>query len=63
MKQITCKHFGKNPKQDGYTYGLSNEEEIIVCRKCNENLRRSMVHQLADEAGVKVMEIYKKGYM
>ena len=63
MNQITCKHFGKNPKQCGYTYGLSNEEEIILCKKCNNTLRENMMHQMANEAGLKVMGIYKKGYM
>ena len=55
MNQITCIHFRKNPKQCGYTYGLSKSEEIILCQECNKNLRKSMMQQLGDEAGLKLL--------
>ena len=57
--QINCKHFNKNPKQAGYTYGLYDNEEIVICSKCNTSLRKNMVLQLADEEGLKLMHAKK----
>ncbi|MFW6311763.1 MAG: hypothetical protein ACOC1K_05960 [Nanoarchaeota archaeon] len=43
---MKCKHF----KGDGYTYELSDGEELCLCEQCHLNLAGEMAKQIVTEA-------------
>jgi len=45
MKEIKCKHY----KGEGYSYGLSDDELLLLCRQCNLNLAGEVSKQMAIE--------------